>query len=296
MEHLKITYKDECTKFAKTSVNKYPIRLFSNYTKKITIGFSDSYNLIVPNSMQQIFFSGLYKKKEFYIQPTNILKIRIFNGVIIKYDYSFSKHKNKHIMANIIFQHALKFNKTILHTKNIFLIEHLNRCNHDMIHCDNILNMIIFKNIKKVITYCEYSCIFVVISILKNAYELSLNFDGNDEQHVFNLNCLCNVFKLNIECCSKITNTCRIIKNYKLKLYECNNIFCELNANKFIFSYIVNLIMLMYETQNYMSVKNKENIINVMNLTKTVRTLQIGENKYLENIPSFTYDDLMKIK
>ena len=119
-----------------------------------------------------------------------------------------------------------------------------------------------------------------------------MDFPNPYECYILNLNNLCNVFKLNIENCNKITNTYKIIKNHKLCLciYDCEFIFNEFNKNKFIFSFIVDLYTYVYvnlPTHIYVLM----NMFNGLNTMNSVRILQIKCNY----IQQYKYVDFLKI-
>jgi len=294
MKYLKATHKNEYRSVVNTYNLTYSDVIFSNYTKQIDI---DDYfnfirnNIIITNSVRMIISDMNYTKK--CIQPTNSLKIHTFNFGTVLCEHIFLKYKSACIMTNIVYQHTLKFGKKKLHTKNIFLIEQLCKCKYNLIS-NNRKNIIIFKNIKNINIHYDNSHMHVYTLILKNIYCLLLNFSCIDKRQSLNLNNLCNVLKLEIECCFRITNTYKIIKNYKLNLFESNNIFAEFNKNKFIFSCVVNLIIYI-RIQNSFSEICSINLSKELNSMNSVRTLHIDYFTCNVNLPMFKYVDLLKI-
>ncbi len=290
IKHLKETYTNKDVEFKKFQklnghihYNVGAFSIISNYTKKIYLqnNFKSQfyYKLIISNSVKQMFIN--YKKNYIFIQPINTLKIYGYDFDAIQYDYSFAKYKLKHIMSNVIFCHSISFSKKMLHVKNMFLIEHINKCvyhdAHEFINNKNNKNnnlyIIILKNIKNITIHNEESHMFTIISILKNTYYLFLEFASNNNmQYMLDLNNLCNVFDLNIKYCRKITNTCKIIKNHKLYLYKCDYIFNKFNKNKFIFSFISNLIIHIYFK---LPIACFTNVLNGLNTMNSIRILQI---------------------
>ncbi len=123
--------------------------ILSNYTKSIEMIYDKIISVILPNSVQFIYFKyNFCKIIKNAIQPTNKLKIKKGNRYYYEpsvYNYSYSKHeKLLYTITNIIFYNSLSFcdfsdknNKCNFQTKNIFLIEHINNCLF-YVHCDQI--------------------------------------------------------------------------------------------------------------------------------------------------------------
>jgi len=287
MKYLKATHKNEYRSVVNTYNLTYSDIIFSNYTKQIDIDDCFNFirnNIIITNSVRIIISDMNYTKK--CIQPTNLLKIHTSNFGTVLCDYTFLKYKSICIMTNIIYKHKLKFNKKKLHTQNIFLIEHLNKCSYNLYsnNHNNRSNAIIFKNIKNVEISYKKSQMSICLLIFKNIHNLYLNLCCINLQYGVNLNNLCNAFKLEINCCYKITNAHKITKNYKLKLFGCTCIF-----NKFIFSNFVDLIdVLIIDVSIVRIVLNKMNLVHILQIECF---LKITINK-----SSFKYIDLLKIK
>ena len=323
IKHLKETYKNKDIEFQSfnreiyRNLYPYPFFIVSNYTKKIYTSYLLQYSrcnhLVIPNSVKKIFvYVGHNYEQKFvcvqltkFIQPTNTLKIQCSYFDKMTYDYSFAKYKLSHIITNAIFYHSSSFYKKLLHIKNMFLIEHISNCiyydAHEFINNKNNKNnnlyIIVLKNVKNITIHNEKSHMFTMISILKNTYCLFLEFSSIDNiQYTLDLNNLCNVFELNIEYCHKITNTCKIIKNYKLYSFECYDIFSKFNTNKFIFSFIANLYMCICNNECELRNMCLINVLHGLNMMNTVRILRISCNEKIKNIPSFKYVDLFTLK